>query len=225
MLQRLELMIGSSNVEKIKEKTILIIGLGGVGGYAIESLARSGIGKMIIVDYDKIEKTNLNRQIIALNSNIGTYKVDAFYDRIKDINPNCKVIKINQKIDENNILELFEEKIDYVVDACDTVMVKKLLIKICLEKNINIISCMGMGNKLDPSKIKIMDIRKTSYDPIAKVIRKYVKDLKTNKKIMVVCSDEKNISLNSKTISSNAFVPSIAGILCTSYIINDIIKR
>lgn len=224
MLQRLELMIGNENIEKIKNTTVLVIGLGGVGGYAVEGLVRSGIGKLIIVDYDKIDISNINRQIISLNSNIGQYKTIAFEKRIKEINPNCTVEIINKKINEENICELFNEKIDYVVDACDTVIVKKMLIKICLEKNIKSISSMGMGNKLNPEKIRIMDIRKTSYDPLAKTLRKYIKDLKTNKKIMVVCSDEKPILKDSKIISSNSFVPSIAGLMCASYVINDIIK-
>ena len=195
--------------------------------FALKMLARNNIQGLLKLEvkmidnqkyyyYDVTSKRSLSE--ILEKSLINYGQIKKIYDHIFGLPDILK----EYLIDENNILELFEEKIDYVVDACDTVMVKKLLIKICLEKNINIISCMGMGNKLDPSKIKIMDIRKTSYDPIAKVIRKYVKDLKTNKKIMVVCSDEKNISLNSKTISSNAFVP---GILCTSYIINDIIKR
>lgn len=224
MLQRLQLMIGNENIEKIKNTKILIIGLGGVGGYALESLARSGIGNLIIVDYDKIDISNINRQIISLNSNIGEYKTSAFKKRIKDINPDCNVKVINKKITEENINDLFNEEIDYVIDACDTVIVKKLLIKLCLEKNIKLISSMGMGNKLNPERIKIVDIRKTCYDPLAKSLRKYVKNLNTNKKIMVVCSDEKPIVKNFKTISSNAFVPSIAGLMCTSYVINDIIK-
>ena len=113
---------------------------------------------------------------------------------------------------------------DYIIDACDYIETKKELIRICVKNNIKLISSMGTGNKLDPSKLKIMDIRKTNYDPIAKIIRKMVKDEKINKKIMVVCSDEEKVINNIKDIPSNSFVPPVAGLLCTSYVINDIIK-
>lgn len=224
-LKRLELLVGEKNLNRITNKTILIIGIGGVGGYALESIARSGIKKIIIVDFDLIDITNLNRQIISLHSNIGKYKVDEAYNRIKDINPECEVIKIKDKIDINNIDKLFEYEIDYIIDACDTLEVKKEIIRRCLKNKIKFISCMGTGNKLDPSKLEIIDIRKTSYDPLAKAIRKMVNEEKLNGKIMVVCSKEQPIKTNSKTIASSSFVPSVAGLLCTSYIINDIIKK
>ena len=152
MFERLELLIGEK-VELIKSKTVLIIGIGGVGGYALESIVRSGIGKVIIVDYDIIDETNLNRQIISLKKNIGLKKVDVAYKRIKEINPDCNVVKIDEKILPDNIDILFEENIDYVIDACDTVEVKKELIRECLKRKIKLISSMGTGNKLDPTKL------------------------------------------------------------------------
>lgn len=221
-LSRLELLIGKEKLEKIKNTTVLIIGLGGVGSFALESIVRNGIGKVIIVDNDTIDITNLNRQLIALNSNIGENKTDAFEKRIKDINPNCIVKKITKFMTKENINELFEEKVDYIIDACDTMTVKMELIRIATKNNIKIISSMSMGYKMDPTKIKIMDIRKTSYDPIAKKLRKMVKDEKINKKIMVVCSDEQNKKIEGSTIGSNCIVPSTAGVYCASYIINDI---
>lgn len=220
---RLELLI-KEKINLLKEKKILIIGLGGVGGYALETLVRSGISNIIIVDGDIVEKTNINRQIIALNSTIGMYKVDACLERIKDINPNIKVKVINKYINEDNIDLLFEDKIDYLIDACDTMCVKELIIKNCLDKNIKLISCMGTGNKLNPLKFKIMDLRDTNYDPIAKRLRKYLKTLNTNKKVYVVSSDEEIIVKDSKTIPSISFVPAQAGILLSSYVINDILK-
>ena len=223
-LERFKLQIGDK-INQIKNKTVLIIGLGGVGSYAIESLARSGIGTLIIVDNDTIDITNLNRQLMSLHSNIGHYKTEIWKERIKDINPNIKVISINKFITKENIKEIFNYNIDYIVDACDTIETKKELIRYANSKNIKIISSMGTGNKLDPSKLEIIDIRKTSYDPIAKIIRKMIKEEKINKKIYVVCSKEKPIKTNSKTISSNSFVPATAGLLCTSYIINDILKE
>ena len=220
--ERLELLI-HNKIDDIYNKTVLIIGLGGVGSYAVEALVRSGISNLIIVDNDTISLSNLNRQLMTYHSNIGKFKTDEIEKRIKDINPNTNIIKITEFIDMNNINKLFEYKIDYVVDACDTLMVKLELIRICKKKNIKLISCMGTGNKMDPAKLKITDIRKTSYDPLAKKIRKMVKDEKINGKVMVVCSDEEGKVKINKEIPSNSFVPATAGLLCASYVINDIV--
>lgn len=224
MFERFNLMIGDS-FEKIQNKAILIIGIGGVGSYALESLIRSGIKKVIIVDFDKVDITNLNRQLMTLKSNIGEYKVDVFERRINDINDACEVKKIKELITTDNIDLLFEEHIDYLIDACDTIPVKKEIIRRCLKDNIKFISCMGTGNKLDPKKLEIVDVRKTSYDPIAKIIRKMVKDERLKGKIPVVCSNEQPIKTNANVISSNSFVPASAGLLITSYVINDILKE
>lgn len=221
-LERLELQIGKEKINNIKNKTVLIIGLGGVGGYALESLVRSGVENLIIVDSDIIEETNLNRQLISLYSNIGKYKVDEFEKRIKDINPKAKITKINKFITEKNIDILFNGNIDYIVDACDTIKTKEQIIRECIKRNIKLISCMGMGRKIDPTKIQITDIRKTSYDPIAKAIRKMVKDEKIKEKIIVISSTEQPLE-SKKHISSNSFVPGVAGLMCASYVINDII--
>ena len=154
---RLEKIIGKEKVTDLFNKSVLVLGCGGVGGYVIESLARSNIGTLIIVDFDVVDESNINRQIIAMDSTIGKYKVDLLEDRIKDINNKCRVIKIKDKIDSNNINLLFENKIDYLVDACDDVPVKKLIIKECINRNIKFISSMGTGNKLDPSKLEIVN--------------------------------------------------------------------
>ena len=207
----------------IQEKNVLVLGVGGVGSYAVEALVRSGIENITIVDNDIIDISNLNRQLMTYHSNIGENKVDVLEKRIKDINPKCNVVKINKFITLDNINELFNTKYDYVIDACDTITVKLELIRICKKKNIKLISSMGTGNKKDPSKLKIMDIRKTSYDPIAKIVRKMVNDEKVKGKVMVVCSDEKPLTKIGKTIPSNAYVPSVAGLLCASYVINDIV--
>ena len=220
MLDRLELLV-KDKIKDIKTKHVLVIGLGGVGGYTVESLVRSGIEKITIVDYDKIDITNLNRQIISNIGNVGCYKVDEWEKRIKLINPNCKIYKIKDKITIENIDILFQNKVDYIIDACDTVSVKKELILKCIDKKIKFISCMGTGNKMDPSKLKIMDIRDTNYDPLARIIRKMVKDKKIKDKIYVVASNE--IPIKRDKIGSNAYVPSTAGLLLTSYVINDIV--
>ncbi len=222
MLDRLEILIGDKT-KTLKQKTVLLLGLGGVGGHAFETLLRSGIGTIIVVDNDIIDETNLNRQLLSTNKNIGQYKVDEAKKRQKDINQECKIIKINKFINEENIESLFENKIDFVIDAIDTIKTKKQLIKKCIEKQIKIISVMGTGNKMDPTKLTITDIRKTSYDPIAKEIRKFIKEERINKKIPVVFSDETPIKTDK--IGSNAFVPATAGIFAASYVINELIKE
>ena len=220
MLDRLEILIGNKNIEKLKNTTVLVIGLGGVGGHALESIVRSGIGKVIIVDKDIVDITNLNRQIITKKNNIGKNKVDIAENRIKEIS-DTEVIKINEFINKSNIEILFDQEIDYIIDACDTIETKEELIKEAIKRNIKIISCMGTAKKMDPSRLKIMDIRKTNYDPIAKRIRKMVKEEKINQKIMVVSSDE--ISVNVEKLGSNSFVPATAGLLCASFVINDVV--
>jgi len=222
MLDRLELLVGAETIEKIKNTKVLIVGIGGVGGYTLESLVRSGIENITIVDYDKIDITNLNRQIIALNSNIGNYKVEEAKKRIENINEKCNIKIINEKISLDNFDILNIEEYDYVIDACDTVEVKKEIIRRCLKNNIKFISSMGTGFKMDPSKLKIIDVRKTSYDPLAKIIRRMVKEEKLKGKIMVVSSIEEKKGTG-RVIASNSFVPAIAGLMCTSYIINDIV--
>jgi len=225
MFERLSLLIGEDNLNKIKEKTILVVGVGGVGGYTVTSLVRSGIENIIIIDYDIIDITNINRQIIAYHSTIGKKKVDVLYDMLLDINPNVKITKYDMFLSEENIESIFDNhNIDYIVDACDALKTKKAIIKYCLDKNIKFISSMGTGNKLDPTKLEVTDIRKTNNDPVAKIIRKWVKDNKINKKIPVLCSKEVPKRVG-KIVSSNSFVPSTAGLIITGYIINDIIKE
>ena len=219
MLDRLELLIGKKNIDLLKNKAVLIVGLGGVGGHALESLARSGIGTLIIVDSDTIDITNLNRQIISNKHNIGLNKVDAAKDHIEDIS-DSKVIPLNLFLAEDNIDTLLKYNIDYIVDACDTIETKYLLIKYAIERNIKIITCMGTAKKMHPELLKIMDINKTSYDPIAKILRKKLRDNKIKGKVMCVSSEE---IPKIKEMGSNSLVPSVAGILCASYVINDIV--
>ena len=221
---RLEKIIGSENLNKLKDKSVLILGCGGVGGYTVEALVRSGINTLILVDFDKVDESNINRQIIALDSTIGKLKVDVLEERIKDINKDCNVIKISEFIDPQNIDILFNEKIDYLVDACDYVPTKKAIIKECLKRKIKFISSMGTGNKLDPSKLEITDIRKTVNDPLARIMRKFIKDEKINSKVVVLSSKEVPIKTGESTPGSTAFVPSAAGLLIASYIIKEFIK-
>ena len=222
---RVESLIGKENLKKIKTKTVLVIGLGGVGGVCTTTLVRSGIENIVIVDYDKVDVTNINRQVTAFHKTIDQYKVNVLDKMLKEINPNCNIIKIRKKIDESNILELFNNKIDYIVDACDTVETKKLLIKKSIELNIPLISCMGTAKKLDPTKLKITDIRKTNYDKLAKILRLWIKKEQIKAKIMVVSSEEEIIKTENNILGSMSFVPNVAGIMCAEYIIDQIIKE
>ena len=219
---RLENLIGSFSLEKLKNSTVLVVGLGGVGGYVVEALARSGIGNLILVDYDKVDITNFNRQIIAVTENIGKYKVDCFKERIENINEECNVISYNLRIDNDNIKDIFNTKIDFVVDAVDDVRAKVSIINYCLENNIDFISSMGTGNRLDPSKLTIMTLDKTYNDPLARIMRsKFEKNVQ--KRIAVCTSTELPLKVKDKTvIGSNAFVPSSAGLLIASYIVRKI---
>jgi tRNA A37 threonylcarbamoyladenosine dehydratase len=223
MFERLELLIGKDNVKKLNNTKVLVIGLGGVGGILTETLVRNGIENIIIIDNDTIDITNKNRQIIALDSSIGKKKTDVMKERLLDINSNCKVEIISDFIDKNNIDLLFKDPVDYVIDACDTVSTKILLIEECLKRNIKVISSMGMGKKTDLSKLKIMDIRKTSYDKLAKVVRKKLKDDGINEKVMVLSSDEEPIDTK-ENIGSYSPLTSYAGLLIADYVIKDIIK-
>lgn len=221
MFDRFELLIGN-RINDIKSKRILLIGIGGVGSYACESLIRSGILDITIVDNDIIDITNLNRQLMTNMHNIGKYKVDVMKDRIKSINPNCTINIVKEFIDKSNISMLFNEHIDYVIDACDTIDTKVALIEYCKNNNIKIISCMGTGNKMDPSRLKIIDIGKTKYDKLSKIMRKRLNDIGI-RHVDVVSSDEEAYTKIIKDIPSNSFVPATAGLLLTSYVINDIV--
>ena len=219
---RLENLIGSFSLEKLKSSTVLIVGLGGVGGYVVEALTRSGIGNLILVDYDKVDITNFNRQIIAVNENIDKYKVDCFKERIESINEACNVISYNLRIDNDNIKDIFNTKIDFVVDAVDDVRAKVSIINYCLENNIDFISSMGTGNRLDPSKLTITTLDKTFNDPLARIIRSKF-DKSVQKKITVCTSTELPLKVKDKSvIGSNVFVPSSAGLLIASYIVRKI---
>lgn len=222
--ERMNLLLTEKQRYSIEKLTVLILGVGGVGGYAVEALARCGIGHIILVDNDIIDITNLNRQIIADYSTIGHYKVDIMEKRIYSISKRTKVTKIRQRIDKYNIHILFDQKVDYIIDACDTLSIKKELLKIYERSTFRLISSMGTGNKLDPLRFKIMDIRKTSYDPIARDIRKFVVRESLKKKIYVVCSDEKPINIKNQ-VGSISFVPSVVGFFLASFVIRDVIQN
>ena len=223
MFERVISLVGEINYQKIKNTTVLVVGLGGVGGYAVESLVRSGIYHLVLIDHDCIDITNLNRQIITLYSNISKSKVEVCKERMLSINPECDIIIHKLFLDATNISLIDKYHPDYIIDACDSVPTKKLLIDYSLTHDTKLISSMGTANKLDPTKLSVIDIRKTSYDPLAKILRKYVLDKHTNKKVMVVSSTE--MPIRKDCLSSLVHVPATSGLLCSNYIIRDIIKK
>ena len=219
--QREIMLIGKENLEKLKKSKVIIYGIGGVGSFVCEALARAGIENLILVDYDKIEITNLNRQIHALHSTIGKQKTEAMKNRILDINPKAK--KETKEKEE----ELINETINYVIDCVDTITTKLKLIETAKRKNIPIISSMGTGNKLDPTKFEITDIYKTTVCPLAKVMRKELKK-RNIKNLKVVYSKEEPITQienqEKRTPASISFVPSVAGLIIASEVVKDILK-
>lgn len=221
-LERSKLVLGEENLNKIRSKNVLVIGLGGVGGSTCETLVRAGIGNITIVDSDYFEISNLNRQVMATRDTIGMKKTDATELRLKSIS-DVNIEKIFINVNEETINEIDFSKYDYVVDAIDTITSKILIIEKAFRENIKVISAMGAGNKLDPTKFKVEYIEKTHTDPIARILRKKLKE-KNIRKIPVVFSTEVPISTNSRTPGSMSFVPPVCGMIITSYIIRDILK-
>jgi UBA/THIF-type NAD/FAD binding protein len=222
MDDRTELLFGKENLNKLQNLRVAIIGIGGVGGYVFESLVRLGIKNILIVDNDKISLSNLNRQIIATRDVIGEYKVDVAEKRAVSINKNINVIKSNEKlISDFTIIDSF--KADYIIDCCDNLITKKNLIKYVANSNMKIISSMGCGKRKDASLLEVTDISKTSYDPIARELRYFIRKEKL-KNIMVLCSKEIPIKQEKKEISSCSYVPAVGGLLIVNYLVNQVLK-
>ena len=207
------------DINQLKNKTVAIVGIGGVGGYVAESLARSGVGKLILVDYDVVDETNINRQIIALHSTIGKEKVSLMEERIHDICEDTQVVSYRIMYGEENRYDIFSEKIDFLVDACDIAQSKQILITECLNRGIPLISSMGTGNRLDPSKLTVTDLAKTEGDPLARIMRKWAKDRGIRTPIPVLYSSELPIKTGTRQPGSLIFVPASAGLLIGSYIV------
>ena len=239
---RNELAVGPEGVELLKNTTVAILGIGGVGSFAAEACARSGVGKIILVDKDNVDITNINRQLVAYTSTVGRSKSEIMKERIMDINPNCEVHDLHMFYTEETFEEFFSYNLDYVIDASDTIIYKVHLMKECLRRGVKMISSMGAANKTDPTRFKIADISKTHTDPLAKVIRLKLRKEGIYKGIPVVFSDESPIIVREDVVetvgkpdakirkakmppSSNAFVPSVAGLIAASWVINDITKE
>lgn len=220
--QRLKLLIGEENFSKLNAATVAIFGVGGVGSFTVEALARSGVGHLILIDKDNIDATNINRQIHALGSTIGKSKVEVMRERIHDINPSAQVDTIQKFfLPDESIEEFFICRYDYVVDAIDTLTAKIFLVEECTRRGIRIISSMGAGNKLDATRFKVSDIFQTSTDPIAKIMRKKLRE-RGIKNLKVVYSDEQPLPVKD-FIGSISFVPSVAGLIMAGEVVKDLI--
>ena len=230
ILSRTENLIGKEAVEKLQKARVAVFGVGGVGGYVVEALARAGIGEIDLIDNDKVALSNINRQIIALHSTVGDWKTEVAAKRIKDINPAIKVRTHNLFFLPETANEFDFDGIDYVVDAIDTVSGKIALIESAKSKKIPVISSMGTGNKLDPTAFEVADITKTSVCPLARVVRRELKK-RGVEHVKVVYSKEEPITSGNvdeqtgKSIpASISFVPSVAGLIIAGEVIKDLIK-
>ncbi len=223
-LERQSSLIGPDNTDKLVSSSVMVFGVGGVGSFCIEALARTGIGKIVLVDFDTVSLSNINRQLIADTTTVGMKKVDVMSKRIKKINPECNVITKDIFVTAENAGEiLLSEKVDFVVDCIDNVTAKIAIISCCKENGIQIISSMGTGNKLDVSKFKICDINKTTVCPLAKVMR-YELRTRNIKGVPVLFSEEEPVLRGQRVPSSISFVPSTAGLMIAGYVIKKIIE-
>lgn len=245
-LSRTELLIGKEALDKLKNSKVVVFGVGGVGSFTVEALARGGVGKIVLIDDDTVCLTNLNRQIHATFDTISRPKVEVMKERILSINPKCEVVVYQTFVKEDNIAEIIADDTDYVVDAIDTVSSKISLILWCQSHNIKIISCLGTGNKLDPTQFKIADIYDTKICPLAKVMRyelrkRGVKELKvlyseemplkpkldeviTCKEGCVCTGGTKKCLAKRQIPGSISFVPPVAGMIIGGEVIKDLIK-
>lgn len=222
------LVLGNDSIEKLALSRVIVFGLGGVGGYVVEALARTGVGHLDLVDNDEVSLSNINRQIYALHSTVGKDKVDVAHARVLDINPNCivrkhKIFYLPETADQINLSDY-----DYVVDCIDTVSAKIELVMRANEANVPIISSMGTGNKLDPSKLRIADISKTSVCPLARVMRQELRKRGINHLKCVFSTEEPataSIDSGSRHVpGSVAFVPSVAGLMMAAEVIRDLVR-
>ena len=233
MFSRTELLLGKTNIDKLKNSTVIVFGIGGVGSYVVEALTRVGVGKIVIVDKDDISISNINRQLPATQQTIGLSKVKIMKERMLSINPEITVVAKQEFYLPGRADEFLNDDLDYIVDAVDNVTAKLDLICCSKEKNIPIISSMGTGNKLDPTRLEIADIKKTSVCPLAKVMRKELRKRNVDS-VKVVYSkeepvvpmtvDEEGNPIRSSVPGSISFVPSVAGLIIASEVVKDLLK-
>ncbi len=221
--KRTEILIGKENMDVLSNAHILVVGVGGVGGYVVEMLARCGVGELTIVDFDVVSTSNINRQIIALSSTVGAPKVDVLKKRILEINPLCKVNAIFEKFTAENSDKILNDKIDFVVDAIDNLENKVLLAVEAEKRNLNIISAMGAGNRIGVPNFQICDVFKTYNDGLARKFRKMLKDNGV-KKLKVAFSNETTIKTSERVVGSISYFPAMCGATIAGYVINCLIN-
>lgn len=224
--ERSALLLGNEALEILKNKTVLVVGIGGVGSFCVEALARTGIGHLILVDKDKVESSNINRQLLATTETIDQVKVIVMKKRIQTLNPECKVDMYDCFYDCSMDEKIFSQKIDFVIDCIDSIKSKQDLAVACIQRDIPFLSSMGTARRLDPSKLEIMELEKTSYDPIAKRMRNWKRKNKIRNKIWVVCSTEPPRPVEAgKPLPSMIFVPASAGLLLASECVKKLINK
>ena len=221
MQSRTKLLIGNTACEKLKNANVIVFGVGGVGGYVVECLARAGVGNITIVDFDTVDITNINRQIIALNSTVGKPKVEVMHSRIKDINPNAQVEAINLKYCKDTYDKFDLKKYDFVVDAIDIVTDKIELIVRAHKANVNIVSACGAGNRYDVPNFVVEDIYKTYNDGLAKVLRKKLREMGIDKHTVVYTKSKP--TFKSDVVGSISYYPAMCGAVMAGYIVNKLI--
>ncbi|AOZ91870.1 tRNA threonylcarbamoyladenosine dehydratase [Paenibacillus crassostreae] len=240
---RTELAIGTEGLEVMKNSTVAVLGIGGVGSIAVEALARSGVGRIILIDKDVVDITNINRQIHALLTTVGQQKTELMVERVKLINPECEAIALNMFYTDETYEELFKYDLDYIIDASDTIVYKIHIIKECLKRKIPMISSMGAANKMDPTRFQVADISKTTVDPIARIIRTTLRKDGIKKGVKVVFSTETPMKpledITQKIVpenaperrkakqppASNSFVPPVVGLIMSSVAMRDLLAN
>ncbi|MCM3042189.1 tRNA threonylcarbamoyladenosine dehydratase [Paenibacillus motobuensis] len=240
---RTELAIGAEGLDILKNSTVAVLGIGGVGSMAVEALARTGVGRIILIDKDVVDITNINRQIHALTTTIGQNKADLMCERVKLINPECETIALNMFYTEETYEELFKYDIDYVLDASDTIIYKIHLILECRKRGIPVLSSMGAANRMDPTKFQVADISKTHMDPLARVVRTKLRELGIKKGVKVVFSTEQPVKPRAEVTkkivpdnapeirkakqppASNSFVPPVVGLIMVSVAVRDLLDK
>ncbi len=222
MFDRTLKIMTQESLDKIKEQKILLVGVGGVGGFALEALLRMGFSNITIVDSDCFEESNLNRQILCTRKTIGKSKTEVAKQRALEINPSARITTHPIFLTEENLEEVFKESYDYILDACDTITTKVLLIKKAHERGIKIISCMGTGNRFEPSKVTITSLDKTHNDPLAKAMRTILRKENLSFKVPVVWSSELPVKIKEATPGSIVLVPAAAGLQMVFFILKDL---
>jgi tRNA A37 threonylcarbamoyladenosine dehydratase len=227
---RTKMLLGEKGLALLARSKVVIFGVGGVGSYTVEALARAGIGHLVLVDYDTIDVSNINRQLPALFSTVGKYKVDVLKKRIRDINPQASVSIYQEKVVPENVRIFFQENPSYIVDAIDMISGKLAIVETAFQIGVPVVSAMGAGNRLDPTRLKMGDISETSGCPLARIMRKELKKRGITKGLKVVYSTEPPLKIDgsitvSRSPGSISFVPSVAGLFLAAQIVNDLVNN